>query len=165
MENIINNKDKEPQIKKAKIKESNTKLNLSKSNKIISLHKNKDNRTDHNESDIIDINVFEWSALGTPNEIIRALSDQKFYTPTIIQSLTLAPAILGHRDILGAAETGSGKTLAFGIPILNGILELKKKHLKHKQDQVQDESDDEEIEYSNDEDGKNLYLFFDLIWT
>lgn len=33
--------------------------------------------------------------------------------------------MLGRKDILGAAETGSGKTLAFGIPILNGILNLK----------------------------------------
>lgn len=33
---------------------------------------------------------------------------------------------MGRKDILGAAETGSGKTLAFGIPILNGIMELKK---------------------------------------
>ncbi|KAL2717010.1 ATP-dependent RNA helicase DDX24-like [Vespula squamosa] len=150
-EKIINNKDIEPQKKKAKIKKSNTK-SLSKFNKIISLYENEDNRIDHNESNIIDINVSAWSVLGTPNEIIKALSDQKFYTPTIIQSLTLAPAILGRRDILGAAETGSGKTLAFGIPILNGILELKNKHLKQKQDQLQNESDDEELEHSDDED-------------
>lgn len=39
--------------------------------------------------------------------------------------MTLPAAILGKKDILGAAETGSGKTLAFGIPILNGILEMK----------------------------------------
>ncbi|XP_046818958.1 ATP-dependent RNA helicase DDX24 isoform X2 [Vespa crabro] len=152
VEKIVNNKDIEPRAKKAKVKELNTKSNPSKSDKIISLHENKDNRTDHNESDIIDINASAWSALGTPNEIIRALLDQKFHTPTIIQSLTLPPAILGHRDILGAAETGSGKTLAFGIPILNGILELKNKHLKQKQDQLQDESEDEEFEHFNDED-------------
>lgn len=39
-----------------------------------------------------------------------------------LQALSLPPAILGRRDILGAAETGSGKTLAFGLPILQGIL-------------------------------------------
>lgn len=37
------------------------------------------------------------------------------------QALTLAAAILGKKDIVGAAETGSGKTLAFAIPIINGI--------------------------------------------
>lgn len=31
---------------------------------------------------------------------------------------------------MGAAETGSGKTLAFGIPLLTGILELKKRNTK-----------------------------------
>lgn len=40
-----------------------------------------------------------------------------------MQAKTLPAAVLGHRDILGAAETGSGKTLAFGIPILHRILE------------------------------------------
>lgn len=65
--------------------------------------------------------------LGVPTPVIKALKDQQFHEPTPIQALTLPPAILGHRDILGAAETGSGKTLAFGIPIINGILELKNK--------------------------------------
>lgn len=65
--------------------------------------------------------------LGVPTPVIQALKDQQFHEPTPIQALTLPPAILGHRDILGAAETGSGKTLAFGIPIINGILDLKNK--------------------------------------
>lgn len=41
----------------------------------------------------------------------------------VLQAKTLPAAVLGRRDILGAAETGSGKTLAFGIPILHRILE------------------------------------------
>ena len=75
-------------------------------------------------------NVEVWSSLGVPPLIIKALQDQNFESPTEIQTLTLPPAILGRRDILGAAETGSGKTLAFGIPIINGILELKKRERK-----------------------------------
>lgn len=58
--------------------------------------------------------------------MLKALAEKKFLEPTEIQTLTLPAAILGRRDILGAAETGSGKTLAFGIPIINGILELRK---------------------------------------
>lgn len=54
------------------------------------------------------------------------MAEKKFTEPTQIQSLTIPAAIMGRKDILGAAETGSGKTLAFGIPILNGIIELKK---------------------------------------
>lgn len=64
--------------------------------------------------------------MGVPEPVLKALAEKHFLEPTHIQALTLPAAILGRRDILGAAETGSGKTLAFGIPILNGILELKK---------------------------------------
>ncbi|KAI4503864.1 hypothetical protein M0802_001267 [Mischocyttarus mexicanus] len=117
------------------------------------LCESKDNKNDqnvYNENNIIDASG--WNAIGTPKEIIKALLDEKLYAPTTIQSLTLPPAIFGRRDILGAAETGSGKTLAFGIPILNGILELKKKHLKRKQVRSENESDEEEVlDNSNDE--------------
>ncbi|XP_014207809.1 ATP-dependent RNA helicase DDX24 [Copidosoma floridanum] len=71
-----------------------------------------------------------WSALGVPTVIAKALLEQGFREPTTIQTLALPPAILGRRDVLGAAETGSGKTLAFGIPILHGILELKRREGK-----------------------------------
>lgn len=57
--------------------------------------------------------------------ILKALAEKNFKQPTQIQLLTLPAAIMGRKDILGAAETGSGKTLAFGIPILNGIIALK----------------------------------------
>lgn len=73
---------------------------------------------------------WRWNSLGVPSVITDALIEQKFYEPTEIQALALPPAIFGRRDILGAAETGSGKTLAFGIPLLNGILNLKKKEGK-----------------------------------
>lgn len=67
-------------------------------------------------------------------------------------------AILGKKDILGAAETGSGKTLAFGIPMLAGIMELKKKNArtgirkplvknkdkKNKTEEVEEELENEE---------------------
>lgn len=71
------------------------------------------------------INVDAWNSMGVPPAIIKALADQNFHSPTMIQTQTLPAAILGRRDILGAAETGSGKTLAFGIPIIKGILDLK----------------------------------------
>lgn len=68
--------------------------------------------------------------MGVPTSVIKALADQNFHSPTAIQAQTLPAAILGRRDILGAAETGSGKTLAFGIPIIKGILDLKKQQLE-----------------------------------
>lgn len=126
----------EPLVKKAK----GTKIRDKKkvANKFTSrndLPSNSNNQTDlfnesiYDENNVHDSDMHQWSALGVPTPIIKALKVQEFHDPTPIQALTLPPAILGHRDILGAAETGSGKTLAFGIPILNGILELKSKQL------------------------------------
>lgn len=80
--------------------------------------------TDSSEN-LANINVKLWISMGVPTVVIKALADQNFHSPTAIQAQTLPAAILGRRDILGAAETGSGKTLAFGIPIIKGILDLK----------------------------------------
>lgn len=97
----------------------------------------------YNEDDVSDIemeddedsgvlsadDLVDWKPLGVHELILKALAEKNFRTPTEIQSLTLPAAILGKKDILGAAETGSGKTLAFGIPILNGILQLKEERV------------------------------------
>lgn len=48
--------------------------------------------------------------------------NQGFHDPTPIQRRVLPKAVLGRKDIIGAAETGSGKTLAFGLPVLSEIL-------------------------------------------
>jgi len=55
--------------------------------------------------------------------LCRALKAQNFERPTPIQAATLAAAILGRRNIVGAAPTGSGKTLAFLLPICQYLLE------------------------------------------
>jgi len=49
--------------------------------------------------------------------------------------LTLPAALLGNKDVVGAAETGSGKTLAFAIPIIQGILHSRTE--KDEQDSLQ----------------------------
>jgi len=55
--------------------------------------------------------------------LCTGLHSLKYTYPTPIQSSTLSAAILGRRDIVGAAPTGSGKTLSFGLPILQYLLE------------------------------------------
>lgn len=149
--NIDDNKDIEPCSKKAK-KESKVKLLLEKDKSTELSVKSTNDGTNRDKNYMKNINVSAWSAQGVPDEIIRALADQKFHSPTIIQSLTLAPAILGHRDILGAAETGSGKTLAFGIPILNGIMELKSKVVKKNQGEFSSNDDNSSSTESNSEE-------------
>lgn len=57
--------------------------------------------------------------------ICRVLHRNNWLEPTPIQSTTLAPAILGKRNIVGAAPTGSGKTLSFLLPILTFLHEEK----------------------------------------
>ena len=49
----------------------------------------------------------EWKGLFVPDEILKALEDQKFAKPTVIQSQALPSAIRDRKDILGAAETVS----------------------------------------------------------
>lgn len=56
------------------------------------------------------------------SQLCVSLLAQEFWTPTPIQAATLAPAILGRRNIVGAAPTGSGKTLAYLLPILQSLL-------------------------------------------
>jgi ATP-dependent RNA helicase DDX24/MAK5 len=48
-----------------------------------------------------------------------------FDNPTPIQAATLSAAVLGRRNLVGAAPTGSGKTLAFLLPILQSLLEQR----------------------------------------
>ncbi|XP_078036621.1 ATP-dependent RNA helicase DDX24 isoform X2 [Augochlora pura] len=132
--------DSEPKLKKAKPRNHKNstikkkKKIVTKANGNVDLNLKSDKESEfHSQSDseneVDNFNMQAWSVLGVPKPIIKALEDQQFYSPTTIQMLTLPPAILGRRDILGAAETGSGKTLAFGIPIINGILELKNKSI------------------------------------
>ncbi|XP_050067722.1 ATP-dependent RNA helicase ddx24 [Anopheles maculipalpis] len=72
------------------------------------------------------VDYMAWTQLGVSEPIVRALADKGFKVPTEIQNKSLPVAIYGRRDLLGAAETGSGKTLAFGIPMLEGIMRMKK---------------------------------------
>ncbi|MCC6427961.1 MAG: DEAD/DEAH box helicase [Phycisphaerales bacterium] len=63
----------------------------------------------------------KFSALNLAAPILRALSDEKYETPTPIQAKAIPPAAEG-RDLLGCAQTGTGKTAAFALPILHRLL-------------------------------------------
>ncbi|KAK3767116.1 hypothetical protein RRG08_017989 [Elysia crispata] len=82
--------------------------------------------TCNNDTKSVTLDMTEWKSLFVPDEIVKALQDQKFIKPTVIQSQALPSAIRDRKDILGAAETGSGKTLAFGIPLLSRLLDVRK---------------------------------------
>jgi ATP-dependent RNA helicase DeaD len=61
-----------------------------------------------------------FSALALTPEVLRALSDVGYESPSPIQAATI-PSLLEGRDVLGQAQTGTGKTAAFALPILSRI--------------------------------------------
>ena len=58
-----------------------------------------------------------FSDLGLPPELLRAVTDKGYDTPTPIQAQAI-PYVLADRDVLAGAQTGTGKTAAFVLPIL-----------------------------------------------
>jgi ATP-dependent RNA helicase RhlE len=54
--------------------------------------------------------------------ITRALAEEKYLTPTPIQTQTI-PIVMSGRDVVGIAQTGTGKTAAFALPILHRLAE------------------------------------------
>jgi len=58
-----------------------------------------------------------FTDLGLRAEILRAIADQGYDTPTPIQAQAI-PAVLAGRDLMAAAQTGTGKTAGFTLPIL-----------------------------------------------
>jgi ATP-dependent RNA helicase RhlE len=61
-----------------------------------------------------------FASLGIAEPILRALTAEKYETPTPIQAQAV-PALLAGKDLLGVAQTGTGKTAAFAIPILQQL--------------------------------------------
>lgn len=47
-----------------------------------------------------------WNGFQIAEPLLRVMAEKGFKEPTAIQALTFPAAIMGRRDILGAAETG-----------------------------------------------------------
>ncbi|GAB6043194.1 DEAD/DEAH box helicase [Endothiovibrio diazotrophicus] len=58
-----------------------------------------------------------FESLGLRAELLRAVAEQGYDTPTPIQRQAI-PVILEGRDILAGAQTGTGKTAGFTLPML-----------------------------------------------
>ncbi|NID15324.1 DEAD/DEAH box helicase [Luteibacter yeojuensis] len=61
-----------------------------------------------------------FSALALDANVVRALTEVGYETPSPIQAATI-PALLDGRDVIGQAQTGTGKTAAFALPVLSRI--------------------------------------------
>jgi ATP-dependent RNA helicase DeaD len=62
----------------------------------------------------------EFADLDIAPELLEALRDVGYETPTPIQQQAIPPLLQGL-DVIGQAQTGSGKTAAFGLPLLQYV--------------------------------------------
>ncbi len=62
-----------------------------------------------------------FEALGLKTEILQAITDLGFTSPTPIQEQAIPVLLSGTTDFVGLAQTGTGKTAAFGLPLLQLI--------------------------------------------
>ncbi len=59
--------------------------------------------------------------LGLSAEVLKAVRDAGYTTPTPIQAQAI-PLVLKGRDVMGLAQTGTGKTAAFTLPIVDRLI-------------------------------------------
>lgn len=59
-----------------------------------------------------------FSLLGISDDVVNAVTDLGFETPTPIQEQSIPVLLEGFNDFVGLAQTGTGKTAAFGLPLL-----------------------------------------------
>jgi len=64
--------------------------------------------------------VPSFAELGLRPEILRAVAESGYTTPTPIQQQAI-PVVLAGLDVMGGAQTGTGKTAGFGLPILHKL--------------------------------------------
>src|ERR1700689_1356398 len=73
---------------------------------------------DHTQQKVCSLTSFHDFKLD--DAITRALTEEKYLTPTPIQAQTI-PTVMSGRDVIGIAQTGTGKTAAFALPILHRL--------------------------------------------
>ncbi|MBP8170095.1 MAG: DEAD/DEAH box helicase [Azonexus sp.] len=62
----------------------------------------------------------QFTDLGLKAELLRAISEQGYDTPTPIQQKAI-PAVMAGHDLMASAQTGTGKTAGFTLPILHRL--------------------------------------------
>lgn len=70
-----------------------------------------------------------FKALGLNDELLKAVANQGYTTPTPIQKQAI-PHILAGKDVLAGAQTGTGKTAGFTLPLLQRLMENYDPHQK-----------------------------------
>ena len=65
------------------------------------------------------MNKFE--KLGLNPELLRAIEDMGFTTPSEVQEKAIPILLQEDTDMVALAQTGTGKTAAFGFPLIQKI--------------------------------------------
>ncbi len=65
------------------------------------------------------MNTFQ--ELGLSKELLQAIEDMGFETPSDVQTKTIPLLLEKETDVVSLAQTGTGKTAAFGFPMLQKI--------------------------------------------
>lgn len=60
-----------------------------------------------------------FNETGLNQEILSAVNDLGFVSPTPIQQKVIPHLMTPHDDLIACAQTGTGKTAAFGLPLLH----------------------------------------------
>jgi ATP-dependent RNA helicase RhlE len=68
------------------------------------------------------VTELNFADLGLSKQLLRALADAGYDSPTPIQARAI-PLLLEGADLLGIAQTGTGKTAAFTLPLLDNLAE------------------------------------------
>ena len=79
-----------------------------------------DEEADGAEPDAKAPEEISFADLGLPDDLLKAVTDMGYVTPTAIQREAI-PVLLAGRDVVGVAQTGTGKTAAFGLPLLDAV--------------------------------------------
>jgi ATP-dependent RNA helicase RhlE len=66
------------------------------------------------------LSATSFEQLGLRPELLRAVAESGYTTPTPIQQQAI-PIVLAGRDVMGGAQTGTGKTAGFALPILQRL--------------------------------------------
>ena len=61
-----------------------------------------------------------FAELGLSAEVLRAIAESGYTTPTPIQAKAI-PVALSGRDLIGIAQTGTGKTAGFTLPMIEKL--------------------------------------------
>lgn len=66
-------------------------------------------------------NILTFQEFSLADDILRAIADLGFESPTPIQAVMVPQLLAEDSDVVGVAQTGTGKTAAFGLPVVERI--------------------------------------------